>query len=67
MMRNTYTNSVGKPGGNRRHRVPEFKWKDNIEMNFTELGCENADWTHEAPNVVQMRTFMNTVMNLRVP
>ena len=35
---------VGKPVGKRSHGRPRRKWKDNIKMDFQEMGCEGMDW-----------------------
>jgi hypothetical protein len=39
-MRNVYKISVGKPGGKRLLGRPRRRWKDNIKMNFREIGLE---------------------------
>jgi hypothetical protein len=50
--------SVGRP----RHR-----WKDNINMDLREIGIKGVNWLRLARDRVRWRTFVNTVMNLRVP
>jgi hypothetical protein len=36
-------------------------------MDLRETGWEGVDWMHVAQNRGKWRTFVNTVMNLRVP
>jgi hypothetical protein len=36
-------------------------------MDLREMGFEGVDCSHLAQNRLQWRTFVNTVMNLRVP
>jgi hypothetical protein len=42
-------------------------WKNNIRMDFREIGWEVVDWIHLALDTDQWWGLMNTVMNLRVP
>ena len=35
---------VGKPEGKRPLGRPRPRWKDNIKMDFQEVGCEVMDW-----------------------
>jgi hypothetical protein len=42
-------------------------WEDNIRMNLREIGLEDVDSIHLAQDRDQWRTFVNTVMNIRVP
>jgi hypothetical protein len=51
-----------RPLGRRRHR-----WEDNIKLDFREMGIDGVNWIHLAQDMVQWRTSVNTVMNLRVP
>jgi hypothetical protein len=52
----------GRPLGRLRHT-----WEDNIKMDLKELGCGVMDWTGLAQDRDRWRTFVNAVMNLRVP
>jgi hypothetical protein len=36
-------------------------------MDLMEIGIDEANWIQMAQDGVQWRTFVNTVMNLRVP
>jgi hypothetical protein len=66
-MRNVYKILVGRPEGKRplgRHR---HRWEDNIKMDLRETGIDGANWIQLAQGRVQLRAFVNTVMNLRVP
>jgi hypothetical protein len=40
--------SVGKPDGKRQLGRPRYRWKDNIKMDFREIGLEGVDWIHLA-------------------
>jgi hypothetical protein len=42
------------------------KWEDNIKMYLEEVGFDGLDWIDLAQNRDRWRTFVNTVMNLRV-
>ena len=58
---------VGKPDGKKplgRHRR---RWEDNIKMDLQEVGCGDMDWIDLAQGRDRWRTFVNAVMNLRVP
>jgi hypothetical protein len=46
---------------------PRRRWKDNIRMDFREVGREVVDWVHLARDRDQWRALVNTVINLRVP
>jgi hypothetical protein len=36
-------------------------------MDFGEIGIDGEKWIQLAQDRVQLRTFVNTVMNLRIP
>ena len=36
-------------------------------MNLTEVGCEPGEWIDLAEDMDQLRAYVRTVMNLRVP
>jgi hypothetical protein len=46
---------------------PRRRWKDNIKINLKELGLDVVNLIHLAHNRDHGKTFVNTVMNLRVP
>jgi hypothetical protein len=58
---------VGRPEGKRPLGRPRRRWEDNIKMDLREIGIDVANWIRLAQVRVQWRTFVNTVMNLRVP
>jgi hypothetical protein len=58
---------VGRPEGKRPMGRPRSRWKDKIKMDLAETGIDGANWIRLAQNRVQWRSFVNTVMNLRVP
>jgi hypothetical protein len=65
--RGVYRILVGKPEGKRplgRHRR---RWEDNMKTELREIGIDGVNWIQVALDKVQWRSFVNTVMNLRVP
>jgi hypothetical protein len=58
---------VGRPEGKRPLGRPRCRWKNNIKMDFREIGIGGANWIQLAQDRVQWRACVNTVMNLRVP
>jgi hypothetical protein len=58
---------VGRPEGKRPLGRPRRRCEDNIKIDFGEIGIDGANWIQLAQGRVQWRTFVNTVMNLRVP
>jgi hypothetical protein len=57
---------VGRPEGERPLGRPRLRWEDNIKLDHREIGIDGANWIQLAEYRVQRRTFVNTVMNLRV-
>jgi hypothetical protein len=49
---------LGRPGSRR---------EDNIKLDLKEIAIDGANWIRLVQDRVQWRTFVNTVMNLRVP
>jgi hypothetical protein len=64
--RGVYRVLVGKPESKRPVGRPRRRWEDNIKMDIGETGIDGANWIRLAQDRVQWRTFVNTVMNLRV-
>ena len=58
---------VGKPEGKRILGRPRRGWKDNIEIDIQEVGCEGVDWVDLAQVRDKWQALVNAVMNLRVP
>jgi hypothetical protein len=58
---------VGRPDDKRPLGRPRRRWEDNIKMNLREIGIDGANCIQLAQDRVQWRTFLNMVMNLRVP
>jgi hypothetical protein len=59
---------VGRAEGKRPQRRPTRRWEDNINMDSREIGIiDGAKWIRLVRDRVQWRSFVNTVMNLRVP
>jgi hypothetical protein len=46
---------------------PRHRWEDNINMDLRETGIDGATWIRLARDRVQWQTFVNMLMNLRVP
>jgi hypothetical protein len=65
--RGVYTVLVGRPKGKRPLGRPRRRWEDSIKMDLREIGIDGANWIQLVQNRVQLRVFVNTVMNLRVP
>jgi hypothetical protein len=65
--RGVYRVLVESPEGRRPLGIPNHKWDDNIKMDLRKMGIDGANWIRLAQNMVQWRTFVSTVTNLRVP
>jgi len=65
--RGVYRVLVGKPEGMRPLGRRRRRWLDNIRMDLQEVGCGYMDWIGLAQDRDRWRTFVNAVMNLRVP
>jgi hypothetical protein len=65
--RGVYRVLVGRPEGKKPLERPRRRWEDNIKMDLRETGVDGANWIQLAQDRVQWWTFVNTVMNLRVP
>jgi hypothetical protein len=53
---------VGKPEGKRPLGKPRRRWVNNIKMDLREIGWDDVDCIY-----VAQESFLNTVLNLRVP
>jgi hypothetical protein len=65
--RGIYMVLVGRLERKRPLGRPRRRWENNIKMDLREIGIDGANWIHLAEDRVQWRTFLNTVINLRVP
>jgi hypothetical protein len=45
---------------------PRRRWKDNIKMDFQEVGCESVDWIGLTRDRDRWRALVGAVMNFRV-
>jgi hypothetical protein len=63
--RNAYRILVGKPEEKRPLRRPRRRWM--IKLDLREIGCDYMDWIDLSQDRDQLRTLVNTVINLRVP
>jgi hypothetical protein len=46
---------------------PRRRWEDNIKMDLRDIEIDGANWIRLAQNRAQLRTFVSTVMNFRIP
>jgi len=58
---------VGKPEGKRPLGRSGRRWEDSIKMDLQAAGCEGMNWIDLVQDRERWRTFVNAVMNLRVP
>ena len=58
---------VGKPEGKRPLGRPRRRWKDNIEMDFQEVGGGRGDWMELAQDRDRWRALVGTMRDFRVP
>jgi hypothetical protein len=65
--RGVYGILVGRPKGKGPLVRPWHRWKDNIKMDFREIGIDGANWVWLAQDRVQWWAFVHTVKNLQVP
>jgi hypothetical protein len=59
--RNTYRVLVGKSEGERPLRRPRRMWKDDIKMDFQEIGWGDMDWI----NPLKTEFVLNNIYKLR--
>jgi hypothetical protein len=65
--RGVYRVLVGRSEEKRPLGRSRRRWEDNIKLDFREIRINGAKWIELAQDRVQWRTFVNTVMKLRVP
>jgi hypothetical protein len=58
---------VGKSEGKRPLGRAKHRWVDNIKIDLRDIGWDGMDWIDLAQNRDQWSSFVNTVMNLRIP
>jgi hypothetical protein len=64
--RGVYRVLVGRPERKRPLGRPRRRWEDNIKMDLREIGIDEANWIQLVQDRVHWRTFVNTVMILRI-
>ena len=67
MRKCVYKALVWKPEGKRQLGRPRRRWEDNIKMDLEEVGYGVMDWIELAQAKDRWQTFVNAVMNFRVP
>jgi hypothetical protein len=50
------------PIGGSKHR-----WEDNIKIDLKEIGWQDVDWIYLVQNRDLHRSFVDMIMNLRIP
>jgi hypothetical protein len=65
--RGVYRILVRRPKGKRPLGRPRHRWEYNIKIDLREIVINGANWIRLAQDRVQWRTFVSTVMNIRVP
>jgi hypothetical protein len=65
--RGVYRVLVARIEGKRPLGRPRSRWEDNIKIDLRETGIDVLNWIRLAKDRVRWRTFVNTVMNPRVP
>jgi hypothetical protein len=58
---------VGKPEGKRPLGRPRRRWKNNIKMDFQEVGGGRVDWMELAQDKDRWGALVGTVRDFRVP
>jgi hypothetical protein len=65
--RGVYRVLVGRLESKRPLGSPRCRREDNVKIDRREIGIDAANWIQLAQDRVRWRSFVNTVMNLRVP
>ena len=52
---------MGKPEERRPLGRPRRRWKNNIKMDFREVGCDAGDWIVLAQDREQLRALVRVV------
>jgi hypothetical protein len=65
--RKAYRTLVGKPEIKRPLGRPRHRLVDNIKVHFREIEWGGIDWIDLAEDRDQLRDFVKSAMNLRVP
>jgi len=58
---------VEKREGKKPHGGLRFRWEDNINIDFQEMGCRGIDWIELAQDNDRWLALVIAVMRFRVP
>jgi hypothetical protein len=58
---------IGKPDGKGPLGRPRRRWVDNIRMDLGKVGWGDVDWIGLSKDRNRWRSFVNSVLDLRVP
>jgi hypothetical protein len=58
---------VWRPVGERPLGRPKRRWEYNIKLDLREIRIDGTNWIQLAQYRFQWRTFVNMMINLRVP
>ena len=58
---------TGISTGKRPLGRPRSRWKENIRMDFKEIGINTGNWVNSAQDWEYWRTLVNVVLNPWVP
>jgi len=58
---------VGTPEGKRPLGRHSRRWEVNVKIDLRKTGIDGESWIQLAQDGVQLRDFVKTVMNVRVP
>jgi hypothetical protein len=65
--RDVYRVLVGRPEGKKPLGRPRHRWENNNKIDLSDIWIDGANLIQLAQDRVQWRTFVNTLMNLRIP
>jgi hypothetical protein len=64
--RGVYRVLIGRSGSKRPLGRSRRRWEDNVKVDLREIRIYGVNWIRLTQDRVQLRGFVNTVMNLHV-